>query len=205
MGLNANSRAFYRLTIMRTMVLAGLLIVPTSAFAEETMRVSADGVVLRATVVEAEKLDALELEHDAKQVTKLKGWTAISGQKTVPALLQRCERYVLTLQPQQLDKRKGARVDIACANGEDMYTANAMTILVETLEPYHVLWLGEGDRLTSENDACVTEHLVEYALKGKTLTQKITDRSRANKDGSCTPGGKRGKPKIKQSTKTIQL
>ena len=33
-------------------------------------------------------------------------------------------------------------------------------ILVDTLEPYAVLWLGDGDSVHNENDACVTEHTV---------------------------------------------
>ena len=162
------------------------------------MRVSVDGKILTASVTEAEKLDALELALDGK---KLVGWTAISGSKTVPATLQSCESFALVLQPQKLDTRNGARIDVACRNGEDMFTANAMTILVDTLAPYKVLWVGEGDTLRSENDACVTEHAIVYSLKGST----ITDSTRKNKDGSCSPDGKPGKPKVKKSTKTIKL
>ena len=166
------------------------------------MYASIDGVRMTARDAEADKLAEVEVDLDGKT---LRGWTAISREKTVPPLLQHCELYALMLLPQKLDQRDGARLDVACRNGEDMYTVKVVTLLIDKFEPYHVLWIGESYTLTSENEACISEHLVDFELKGKTLTQKITDRSRTNKDGSCTPGGKPGKQRVTKSTKTIKL
>lgn len=151
---------------------------------------------------EGTKLDdlTLTLERGGKAVWTLHGWAAIAGGKAMPdTLTGTCDSFAVALSAQQLGKHRGARLDVGCQVGEDSFSASGVAILVDTLEPYAVLWVGDGDSVHNENDACVTEHTVRFRLDGKKLVELDTDSERSNADGSCTPDGKPGKPKVKKS------
>lgn len=153
-----------------------------------------------------DKLDdlTLTLERAGKPVWTLRGWKAISGGKPVPTRLGGpCEALGIGLNAQPLGKRAGARLDIACRNGEDMFTANGVAIVIDTVEPYKLLWVGDGDRVSNENGACIDERYVTFELRGKSLYENAVETSRKNADGSCSPGGKPGKPKKKTSSRVV--
>jgi hypothetical protein len=187
-----------------------ILLLPALA-AAEPQHVQIGNATLTATFGDAsqgESLDdlTLALDRDGASVWKLRGWKQIARGAAVPEMLAAtCETYAVDVQKQMLGKRAGARVDIACRNGEDMFTANAIAILIDTLDPYAVLWLGEGDSVSNENDACVTDQQVTFTLSGKKLTQRIVEVSWKNRDGSCDPSGKPGKKHTKKSTRVIDL
>jgi hypothetical protein len=189
--------------------IALLLVIPAIARAEPQHVAVGDRklTVGFGDSLDADKLDGLTLTLDrgAKRVWQLVGWKAIAGGKPMPSTLIPCQRYTVDIEPQQLGKRAGARIDIACKNGEDMFTANGVAILVDTFEPYAVLWAGDGDQLTDENGACVSEHRVKFVLDGGKLVQNIVDTTRKNADGSCSPGGKPGKPHVKTSRIVVTL
>lgn len=149
-----------------------------------------------------EKLEdlTLVLERSGKPVWTQKGWKAIAGGKPVPGTLSGvCDELGVDIVAQRLGKRASARIDVACRNGEDMFTANGVAIVIETLEPYKVLWVGDGGSVSNENDACVTERQVTFELVGKSLVEKAVETSFTNADGSCDPGRKRGKVKTTRS------
>lgn len=151
---------------------------------------------------EGDKLDdlTLTLERGGKVVWKLHGWKAIAGGKAMPAALTgRCESFAVDVAAQKLGKHDGARLDVGCQFGEDTFVADGVAIVIDTLDPYAVLYVGDGDSVHSENDACVSEHTVRFQLDGKKLVELVTDSERTNADGSCTPDGKPGKPKVKKS------
>ena len=146
----------------------------------------------------------LTLERAGKSVWMLRGWKAIAAGKPMPAILGgTCEAFSIGLRTQPLGKRVGARLDVACRNGEDMFTANAAAIVIDTVEPYKVLWVGEGDSLSNENGACVAELYVTFELRGKSLVQNTVETWRTNANGSCDPGGKPGKTKKKTSSRVV--
>jgi hypothetical protein len=161
-----------------------------------------------ATLVvnEPEKLAdlTLTLERAGKPVWTIRGWKSIAAGKPVPASLGGvCETIGIGLVAQPLGKRAGARLDVACRNGEDMFTADGTAIVIDTVEPYKVLWVGDGDSVSNENGACVTERYVTFELRGKSLVESAVETWRKNADGSCSPGGKPGKPKKKTSSRVV--
>ena len=161
-----------------------------------------------ATLVvnEPEKLAdlTLTLERAGKPVWTLRGWKAIAAGKPVPTSLGGpCEEIGIGLAAQRLGKRAGARLDVACRNGEDMFTAVGTAIVIDTVEPYKVLWVGDGDSVSNENGACVTESYVKFELRGKSLVENTVETSRTNANGSCDPGGKPGKTKKKTSSRVV--
>jgi hypothetical protein len=157
------------------------------------------------SIVVGDTLDSLELtiERKGKEKTSVRGWSKLAAGK--PAPFEHCEIMAASVDAQKLGKRTGARIDVACRNGEDMLHVAGATILVDTIEPYAVLWVGDGDSIENENGACITEHRVTFALDGKQLAESIVDTEVKNADGSCTPGGKPGKKKTKKSRQVIAL
>lgn len=146
----------------------------------------------------------LTLERAGKPVWTLRGWKAIAAGKPMPASLGGpCEALGISLAAQPLGKRAGARLDVACRNGEDMFTANGAAIVIDTVEPYKVLWVGDGDSVSNENDACITERYVTFELRGKSLVENAVETSRKNADGSCSYGPKPGKTKKKTSSRVV--
>jgi hypothetical protein len=191
-------------------VVTALVLVPSLAAAEPSHVKIGDATlsVGFGDRTDGESLDALTLRLERKGATvwTLHGWKAIAGGAAVPPTLSGvCDTFAVDVGAQPLDRRAGARIDVACRNGEDMFTANSIAILVDTVDPYAVLWLGEGGAHSSENDACIDDHVVDFTLAGKKLTQTIVDTRWKNADGSCSPSGKRGKKKIKRSKRVIVL
>jgi hypothetical protein len=161
-----------------------------------------------ATSTDPTRLDDLQLtlERGGKLVWRRQGWSAIAGGSAVPAALTRgCDTLEVYVQKQQLGKHVGARIDIACRTGEDFFQADSAAILVDTIDPYAVLWAGPSDHVENELDACVTEHLVTFQLKGRSLIEHLVDTTLKNADGSCRVGGKAGKPRTTRRTVTIAL
>jgi len=157
---------------------------------------------------EGSSLDELTLALDRKgaSVWTRRGWTQIAGGVAVPAAIAGvCDTYAVDVQKQPLDRRAGARIDVACRNGEDMFTAQSIAILIDAVDPYAVLWLGEANSLSNENDACIDDHQVTFTLAGTKLTQHVVDVRWRNADGSCMPSRKPGKKHTKKFAKVIAL
>jgi hypothetical protein len=194
---------------MRISALVSVLAVPALASAEPS-QIKVGGATLSAAIgsdTMGEKLDelTLQLERGGKVVWKLKGVKAIGAGKAMPKLPDVCESYAVSVEAQRLDKRDGARIDIACRNGEDSFTARGVTLLVDTIDPYALLWLGAGDSVSNQNDACIDEHHVKFSLSGRKLAQDVVDTSQKNADGSCMPDGKHGKVKTAKKRVVIDL
>jgi hypothetical protein len=184
-------------------VLGIAALAPTLAAAEPQRLKLRDATLV---VNEPEKLAdlMLTLERAGKPVWTLRGWKAIAAGGPVPEILGGvCERFGIGLIAQPLGKRTGARLDVACRNGEDMFTANAATIVIDTALPYKVLWVGESDSVSDENGRCINARYVTFELRGKSLVQNIVDTWRTNVDGSCVPGSKPGKTKKKTSSRVV--
>jgi hypothetical protein len=180
-----------------------ILLAPALA-AAEPIQASIGDVILEARPPNTIDDLGLTLRRSGKTVWNLVGWKAISGGKPVPASLSGvCETIGVDVASQPLGKRTGARLDILCRNGEDMFTANGAVVVIDTLEPYKVLWIGEGNSISNENDACITNRTVEFELKGKSLIENSVETSRTNADGSCRPGGTPGKQKTKKRSRVI--
>lgn len=185
-----------------------VILVPTRAGAEPQRLAVGSATLVLDFPDGGSTLDelALSLERDKKVVWQLRGWKALAGGRPVPQVLEGpCDTFGVGLVPQKLRKRASARIDVACRNGEDMFTATGVAILVDTLEPYTVLWLGDGDSLSSENDACISEHTVKFDLGAGKLIETSVDTTRTNADGSCEPGGKPGKLRKKTRKRAIAL
>jgi hypothetical protein len=192
------------LAAMRLASVIGIAALTPALAAAEPQRLKLSGATL--VVNEAENLTelTLTLERAGKPVWTRRGWKAIAAGKPLPTSLDGpCETLGIGLTAQPLGKRAGARLDVACRNGEDMFTARGAAIVIDTVEPYKLLWVGDGDSVSNENDACITEHHVTFELRGKSLVENTVETSRTNADGSCSPGGEPGKPKKTTSSRVV--
>ena len=145
----------------------------------------------------------LRLERDVRPTPYVlwqrEGVTEILDGRPLPALLQRsCDHFAIGLHADHWGEESGARIDIACRTGEDMFTASSIAILVADVQPYRILWVGTGDSLSNENGACIAELRTTYEVQGPRLIQKITETTRRNVDGTCMPGRKQSRPAVKQ-------
>ncbi len=100
------------------------------------------------------------------------GWTVLAAGKPMPKDFEHCEVLAATVAAQKLGKRTGARIDVACRNGEDTFHAVGAAILVDTLDPYKDFLVSGQYTLDSENDACVTEHRITFVLDGRLVHQQ---------------------------------
>ena len=189
---------------MRLASVIGIVALAPTLAAAEPRRLKLNDATL--VVDEPEQLDdlTLTLERAGKPVWTLRGWRAIAAGKPMPTFLGGvCEEIRIGLAAQPLGKRTGARLDVVCRNGEDMFTANGAAIVIDAVEPYKVLWAGDGDSVSNENGACVGERYVTFELRGKSLVQNAVDTWRTNANGSCSPGGKPGKTRKKPSSRVV--
>lgn len=140
-----------------------------------------------------DKLDGvtIRLLVDHKVKWTKHGWHELSGldDSAMPASLRAssCTLFDLHVFPQKLDKRDGVRMSLQCKD-RDMTHLDARIaatdLLVDTAEPWHVLYVGDGDA-TDTTGRCETWSRVEYALSGKTLTVTTTE---VREDGCAKPG-----------------
>lgn len=60
-------------------------------------------------------------------------------------------------------------------------------------QPPKILWIGDGDQITTEADGCVTEKAVDFELLFRTRLEQFTiGRARPGKDGKVSPNCKVG-------------
>lgn len=184
-----------------------ILLAPVLAAAEPIDATIGDAILDAAPPNTVNELK-LTLHRSGKPVWTLLGWKAISGGRPMPASLSDvCETVGVHVGAQQLGQHTGARFEILCRNGlsgEGMFTVNGTVVVIDTLEPYKVLWIGEGESISNENDACITRRTVEFELKGKSLIENSIETSRTNADGSCQRGGEPGKEKTKKRSRVVR-
>jgi hypothetical protein len=144
----------------------------------------------------------IRLVKNGKPVWTKHGWNPITGMddKAIPAAFHApaCKLFDLHVQPQKLDKRDGVRLWLACKNHDmthlDREIVVATDILVDSADPYHVLYVGDGSGY-DDGGACETVHGVSYALAGNKLTITTTD----SRGKTCT------NPGVSTSTRIVTL
>jgi hypothetical protein len=144
----------------------------------------------------------IRLVKNGKTVWTKHGWSAISGtdDKAMPAAFHApaCKLFDLHVFPQKLDKRDGVRLSLACKNHDmthlDREIVVSSDILVDTADPYHVVYVGDGSGY-DDGGPCDTVHGVSYALAGNKLTITTTD----TRGKTCTTPGSA------TSTRTLTL
>jgi hypothetical protein len=134
----------------------------------------------------------IRLVKNSKTVWTKHGWNALTGtdDKSMPAGFRAptCKLFDLHVFPQKLDKRDGVRLSLECKNHDMTHLGHeivvASDILVDSADPYRVLYVGEGSGY-DDGGSCDTVHGVSYALAGNKLTITTTD----SRGKTCaTPG-----------------
>jgi hypothetical protein len=137
-------------------------------------------------------------------VWQREGFAAVSGLGRPPPGFEACD-YRVALGTFGGADARGARVGLACRNGEDMFTARELAILLEVTDrdaaPFPPLWVGEADFASDENGVCTRRTAVTFALSGPTLTQTIVDERREGRD--CRPGAP--PPKATTTRRTVKV
>ena len=141
------------------------------------------------------RMEQTAADGSKRVVWQRDGFAAISGLAARPKVLEVCE-YRAALTKIDLDG-PGARLSIACRNGEDMFTASEFAMLLEVsdprVEPFPPLWVGDADFHSDENGACIKRKTVGFKLSKTTLVQNIVDETQGNNGKDCKPGQRRGK------------
>ncbi len=129
----------------------------------------------------------IALERDGKEVWARDGLAAIAGGRKLPDWIARCDVYGFAGSPQPLGKRAGARLDMLCIRSGDHQIVRELSILVDTVEPYHVLWMGEADVVEHAGDACVRESLVTFDVDAAGKLVATTRLSARGTGDTCAP------------------
>ena len=144
----------------------------------------------------------VRLVKDGKTVWTKHGWTGLTGMadRAMPAGFRAatCKLFDLHVFPQKLDRRDGVRLSLACKNQDmthlDHEVEVSTDILLDTADPYHVIYIGDGDAYDGR-DPCDVLRAVSYALTGTKLAITTTER----RGTSCA------NPGSSASTKTVTL
>ncbi len=148
-----------------------------------------------------DKLDGvtIRLVKNRKVGWSKHGWKELTGrdEKAMPASFRAstCKLFDLHVFPQKLDKRDGARLSLECKNQDmnhlDHMVVVSVDVLIDSADPYHVLYVGEGSGYAVIG-SCDTVHAVRYALTGNKLAIETTE----TRGSTCTTPGKTTSTKI---------
>jgi hypothetical protein len=155
----------------------------------------------RDTPTSAEEAEVvLAITQGGAVLSRQEGLAAIAGEKALARIaLGRCERVETRARRIPLGKDvEGLRLSFLCAQGEDYFSSSELALVIRLgadipadVTKLERLWVGPGDQVDVEMDACEKASHVTFALvDANTLERRVEEKATwsAQVGGQIEPG-----------------